>query len=78
MRSHRSLMLLGGFVVAAGDGPATAIEAELNALGNERWEVYWMTSTNSGLRVFLKRPSISDISRVPLSDLLRMFGGSGQ
>jgi hypothetical protein len=60
------------------DGPAEAIETGLNALGDERWEVYWIEPTHDGVRVYLKRPSISYLSRVPLSDLLRMFGGGGQ
>jgi hypothetical protein len=56
----------------------TALEAELNALGNERWEVYWVADSNDGLRFFLKRPALSYLSRVPLAALMRMLGGAGQ
>ena len=58
--------------------PAEAIEAELNALGNERWEVYWIEPSADGMRVYLKRPAVSYLSRVPLGAMLRMFGGGTQ
>ena len=55
-----------------------ALEAELNALGNERWETYWVEPTRNGIRFYLKRPSVSYLSRVPLSTLLRMLAAGGQ
>ena len=54
------------------------LEAELNVLGNERWEAYWIEASVNGVRVYLKRPSISYLSRVPLSVLVRMLAGGGQ
>ena len=50
-------------------------EAALNALGDERWEVYWVLDGNGSARFYLKRPSLSYLSRVPLSTLLRIFPG---
>ncbi|MDX1563494.1 MAG: hypothetical protein R3305_11235 [Gammaproteobacteria bacterium] len=57
---------------------AEVLQQELNALGDERWEVFWVESTAAGVRMFLKRPAISYLSRVPLSTLLRMLAPGGQ
>jgi hypothetical protein len=65
-------------IVEFEDTGAEALETELNALGNERWEAYWVESTRDGMRFYLKRPSISYLSRVPLSTLLRMLAAGGQ
>jgi hypothetical protein len=60
-------------------GASSAVqEAELNALGDDRWEVYWVESSTDGVRFYLKRSSISYLSRVPLSTLVRMLAGGGQ
>lgn len=56
----------------------SGVEAVLNALGNERWEVYWVQDSNGGAKFYLKRPSLSYLSRVPLSTLLRIFPGGEQ
>ena len=50
-----------------------AIESELNALGDERWEVFWIERTATGYRVMLKKPSISYLSKIPLSQLGRFI-----
>lgn len=53
-------------------------EAELNAYGNDRWEVAWVEASPTGRVVMFKRPSISLLSKIPLSQLGRMMiGGSG-
>jgi len=57
---------------------AAELEAELNSLGDERWEVFWMEATPTGVRVYLKRSAISYLSRLPLSAIVRLFGGGGQ
>ena len=55
-----------------------AITARLNELGNDRWEVFWIQESDTGLRFFLKRPAISYLSKIPLSQLGRYaIGGSG-
>jgi len=53
-------------------------EQRLNELGNERWEVYWVQPAPDNVRFYLKRPSISYLSRVPLSTLMRVIAGAGQ
>ncbi len=58
---------------------AEELEAALNELGNERWEVIWIDDSLSGRTIILKRPSISLLSKLPLSALgrrlLRDSGG---
>lgn len=55
-----------------------ALEAELNAFGDERWEVFWVEPAGESLRFYLKRSSISYLSRVPLGTLMRMLSAGGQ
>ena len=43
--------------------------AQLNVLGNERWEVIWLDRTPDGFLAVLKKPSISYLSKVPLSEI---------
>ncbi|MGD8339598.1 MAG: hypothetical protein PVH89_02380 [Gammaproteobacteria bacterium] len=50
-----------------------AVAEELNALGDERWEVFWVEPVPGGVRVYLKRPSVSYLSRVPLTALIRLL-----
>ncbi len=53
-------------------------EAALNELGNDRWEAFWIERSTDGLLVFLKRPSISYLSKIPLSQIGRfIIDGSG-
>ncbi len=52
---------------------AEELEAALNELGNERWEVIWIDDTLSGRTIILKRPSISLLSKLPLSALGRLL-----
>jgi hypothetical protein len=65
-------------IVEIPDGPAEEQEQRLNELGNERWEVYWVQPAADNVRFYLKRPSISYLSRVPLSTLMRIIPGAGQ
>jgi hypothetical protein len=65
-------------IVDFANAPAEELEAELNALGDERWEAYWIESRPEGLRVFLKRSAVSYLSRLPLSTLLRLLAGGAQ
>ena len=56
-----------------------AMQARLNELGADRWEVFWMQPVDSGFRVFLKRPARSYLRHVPLSELSRIVpGGSSE
>lgn len=53
------------------------LEAQLNEYGNQRWEVTWLEDTPEGFLVVLKKPSISYLSKIPLSQLSRIvIGGS--
>jgi hypothetical protein len=65
-------------IVEIPNGPAEEQEQQLNELGNERWEVYWVQPAANNVRFYLKRPSISYLSRVPLSTLMRVIAGAGQ
>lgn len=62
-------------------GSAEDLEATLNELGNERWEAFWIERTTNGYRVMLKKPSLSYLSKIPLSQLGRFIvpgPGEGQ
>ncbi len=53
--------------------------ATLNEFGNDRWEVIWLERTPGGLMVIMKKPSISLLSKIPLSQLGRfIIDGSGE
>jgi len=57
---------------------AADLEQALNAFGDERWEVFWIEQHEAGFLVILKRPSISYLSKLPLSQIGRLvIGGSG-
>lgn len=46
-------------------------EAALNKLGDDRWEVIWMEKNTVGYTVFMKKPAISYLNKIPLSSLGR-------
>ncbi len=52
-----------------------AMQARLNELGADRWEVFWMQPLGPDLRIFLKRPVRSYLRHVPLSELSRIVPG---
>jgi len=53
-------------------GPDAELAAALDALGEERWEAFWIEPKERELRVFLKRPSRSYLRMVPLGELGRL------
>lgn len=55
--------------------PAGTLQATLNELGNDRWEAVWLSESAEGVRVILKRPTRSYLTRVPLSQLLKLLSG---
>jgi len=65
-------------IVELSNASPEALESELNLLGDERWEAYWVQPLADEVRIYLKRPSISYLSRVPMSTLLRMLSGGAQ
>lgn len=64
-------------VVEVGNLPAAEFESALNEFGAERWELVWMEKTLAGHTIVLKRPSVSYLSKIPLSHIGRLvIGGS--
>ena len=53
------------------------IEEQLNDLGQERWEVFWVDRTEQGLSLLLKRPAVSYLRAVPFSEIGRVIPGEG-
>lgn len=51
------------------------LQSQLNDFGNERWEVIWLETTPDGFLAVLKKPSISYLSKIPLSQLGRIVIG---
>ena len=51
---------------------------ELNELGSERWECFWVEATPEGARFYLKRSKRSYLRYVPVSDVMKLVvpGGS--
>jgi len=45
------------------------LEAVLNVLGDERWEVFWIERTDVGFLVIVKKPAVSYLSKIPLSQI---------
>lgn len=62
-------------VVEIGNLEATEFEAALNDFGAERWELVWMDKTLAGHTIVLKRPSVSYLSKIPLSQIGRLVIG---
>ena len=55
-----------------------ALEEQLNELGSDRWEAFWIEPRPGGLRVVLKRPSRSYLRHVPLQELRHLIPGGGE
>ncbi|MGI9236884.1 MAG: hypothetical protein ACR2QZ_05775 [Woeseiaceae bacterium] len=56
---------------------AEDLAAQLNEFGNDRWEVIWLERTPEGFLAVLKKPSVSYLSKIPLSGLGKIvIGGS--
>lgn len=62
-------------VVSLDKMPVSEWEEVLNGHGDERWEIVWIDATSAGRVVILKRPSVSLLSKIPLSQLGRMMIG---
>ncbi len=69
-------------VVDMDNAQAAAVEDALNALGRERWEVFWAQADGPRLRLLARRPTASYLQSVPMSELLRLLprqdGGGSQ
>ena len=64
-------------IVEIEDDSPDALEQQLNELGTERWEAFWVERTAQGLRVYLKRPARSYLRSMPLSELGKAVSGAG-
>jgi len=62
-------------VLEIGNVSGPELEAALNEAGNDRWEVIWMEKTLEGHAIVMKRPSISYLSKIPLSQIGRFVIG---
>lgn len=62
-------------VVILAELETNELEEELNALGEERWEVFWVEHTDQGLNLLLKRPAVSYLRAVPFSEIGRVIPG---
>ncbi len=60
-------------VVEVGRQSAEELEATLNELGNDRWQVIWIEGNLSGKTIIMKRPAVSVLSKLPLSALGRLL-----
>lgn len=65
-------------IVDLSDAGAASMEATLNELGNERWEVFWIENVRTDYRIMLKRPSRSYLRHIPLSQIGRFVIGGGE
>lgn len=50
-----------------------ALTAQLNELGSQRWEVYWVQEQGDQIRFFLKRTARTYMKHVPVGDMLRLI-----
>ena len=65
-------------VIELGSLPVAEWEETFNSQGDERWQMVWIDTTVSGRVAVFKRPSVSLLSKIPLSQLGRMMiGDSG-
>ena len=60
-------------VIEVGRLSAEELEASLNELGNDRWQVIWIEGNITGRTIIMKRPAVSIISKLPLSALGRLL-----
>ena len=55
------------------DSPdSSEMEERLNELGKDRWECIWVYALGEKTRFIMKRPSRSYLSRIPLSQIMRL------
>ncbi len=50
-----------------------SIEKELNELGKERWECFWIERKENGFSLFLKRPVKNYLKAIPAKHLLKLI-----
>mgnify|MGYP003972806361 FL=1 len=65
-------------IVAFGGKASTEMEKELNQLGNERWQCFWVEPSGKDKVFYFKRTKKSYIQKIPAGDLLRIIGALSQ
>ncbi|SVE43577.1 uncharacterized protein METZ01_LOCUS496431 [marine metagenome] len=61
-------------IVAFGEKAPTELEKELNQLGGERWQCFWVEANGKDKVFYFKRTKMSYINKIPAGDLLRIIG----
>ena len=51
----------------------SGLEEELNTLGKERWECFWIEKRENRLTLFLKRPTRSYLKAIPAGEIWRFL-----
>jgi hypothetical protein len=49
------------------------LEKELNKLGKERWECFWLEREGNALRLACKRPAQSHLQALPVKELMKLI-----
>ena len=65
-------------IVAFGGKASTEMEKELNQLGNERWQCFWVEPSGKNKVFYFKRTKKSYIQKIPAGDLLKIIGALSQ
>jgi len=54
------------------------IEENLNKLGTDRWECFWVEKRKEEIVFYFKKPKISYLQKLPTGDLLKIIGSTKQ
>tara|TARA_B100001057_G_scaffold75085_2_gene69745 strand:- start:2845 stop:3318 length:474 start_codon:yes stop_codon:yes gene_type:complete len=60
-------------VVSYGSKDFQALEKDLNELGKERWQCFWVEAAGEGKVFYFKRTKMSYLSKIPAGALLRII-----
>ncbi len=60
-------------VVTYGPKDAKVLETDLNELGNERWQCFWVEASGKEKVFYFKRTKMSYVSKIPAGALLRIL-----
>ena len=66
-------------ILTLDDPTPESLQEELNGLGVERWDCFWIERRRDDLTLYLKRPSRTYLRHIPFSDLMQIIpsGDSG-
>ncbi len=51
----------------------TELEKELNTMGKERWECFWLEREGNVMRLAFKRPAQSYLQALPVKELMKLI-----